>query len=134
MSRSIYTPEIAAEICERIANGESLKRIVEDGHMPSETTVLRWLADNEMFRGQYARAREAQIEHYADEMVDIADGVAQSDQPAVVQAAKLAIDTRKWIAAKRMPKKYGDKLDVTGHVTLEQLVTSSFAPQVSEGE
>ena len=40
---------------------------------------------------------------------------------AVVHAARLAIDTRKWAAAKRLPKKYGDKLDVesAGNLTVK---------------
>jgi hypothetical protein len=42
-----------------------------------------------------------------DEIIEIADGVRGSRSLTSVRAAKLAIDTRKWMAAKLIPKKYG---------------------------
>jgi hypothetical protein len=110
---SIYSDELAAEICERLASGESLNAICRDESMPTRQAVHEWIADNRAgFGDKYARARAMQVEHYADEIIDIADAVAGETESAVVQAAKLAIDTRKWIAAKRLPKKYGDKVQV----------------------
>jgi hypothetical protein len=40
--------------------------------MPSRTTVLRWLEDNNSFREQYVRAREACMDWYAEEILKIA--------------------------------------------------------------
>ncbi len=59
------------------------------------------------------RAREAQAELRADEITDIADG-AEHGASEAVQAARLRVDARKWIAAKLLPKRYGDKLQHTG--------------------
>jgi hypothetical protein len=81
---------------------------------------MDWIADNRAgFGDKYARAREMQVEHYVDEMIDIADAVAGSTDSAEVQAARLAIDTRKWAAAKRLPRKYGERVDLEhgGNVT-----------------
>jgi hypothetical protein len=44
-------------------------------------------------------------------MIRIADSVRHAKSQAEVQAAKLAIDTRKWIASKHAPKRYGDKIE-----------------------
>lgn len=123
---SDFSPEIANEICERLAKGESLRSITgadRDDFMPGQTTVYRWLEENEEFRKQYAHARERQADHYAEEIVDIADGrddwkptdaeIAQ----AIVrdpQRDRLRIDARKWVASKLAPKKYGDKVALTG--------------------
>ena len=41
-----------------------------------------------------------------DELVDLADKATAKN----VQAVKLAIDTRKWVLSKRLPKKYGDRM------------------------
>ena len=111
---SRYSDETAAEICERIALGESLVSVTNDPAMPSETTVIRWLSDDRYseFRALYARARDAQVERFIDEIVDIADRVKDCIDSAVVNAARLAIDTRKWAAAKRLPRKYGDRIGV----------------------
>src|SRR5436853_6196862 len=70
---SDYTLETALEICARLADGQSLRAICRDEAMPDARTVFRWLEANESFRQQYARAREAQADALADEIVDIAD-------------------------------------------------------------
>jgi hypothetical protein len=45
-----------------------------------------------------------------------------------LQRSRLRVDTRKWIASKLKPKKYGDKVEHehSGKLTLEQLVTGSI--------
>ena len=70
---SIYTPEVAAEICERMAAGESLRSICRSEDMPKESTVRLWALDNrEGFYPQYARAMETRMEGLADEILEIA--------------------------------------------------------------
>ena len=94
--------------------------------MPSLRAVMGWLfdGDHEEFVRQYARAREAQAEVRADEIVDIADDVLSDftkDKDGKVtvnhdhiQRSRLRVDARKWIAAKLLPKRYGDKMQHTG--------------------
>lgn len=120
---SDFTPEIANEICERLAKGESLRTITgadRDDFMPSETTVRRWLAGEEdwsaEFRRQYAHARDCQADHYAEEIIAIADctdvPLSRVDAPVPPrdpQRDRLRIDARKWYASKLAPKKYGER-------------------------
>ncbi len=119
---SRYTLKLADEICERLAEGESLRRICSVEEMPNKATVFRWLSQHKAFRDQYARAREAQADSLADEILDIADE-ADNDSyiddngnvrtnHEVVARSKLRVDARKWIAAKLKPKVYGDKPDL----------------------
>ena len=68
-----YGIETRTEICKRIASGESLTAICKDEHMPYKDQVLDWLFDEPEFSTQYARAREAQAEHYLDEIISISD-------------------------------------------------------------
>ena len=121
-----YTDALATEICIRLAEGESLRAICRDDTMPGLRTVMRWLfdGDHDDFWQQYARAREAQAEVWADEIVSIADDVSNDfttgkDGKEIVdheniQRSRLRIDARKWIASKLLPKRYGDKLQHTG--------------------
>lgn len=106
-----FTPKIGDEICERLADGESLRRICLTPDMPNKATVFRWLAINKEFRDQYAGAREAQADVLADEIIDIADGkrAEYESGEADVQRDRLSVDARKWVAAKLKPKVYGDK-------------------------
>ncbi len=123
---SLYTEALAAKICTRLAEGETLRAICADKAMPAISTVMGWLFDGKHgeFSEQYARAREAQAEVRADEIVDIADDdttdfTADKDGKLVadhehIQRSRLRVDARKWIAAKLVPTRYGDKLQHTG--------------------
>lgn len=108
---SSYKQDIADDICERLANGESLRRICLTPDYPRQATVFRWLAANEQFREQYRVAREAQADTLADEIIDIADGkrAAYEGIEADVQRDKLSVHARQWVASKLKPKVYGDK-------------------------
>ncbi len=118
---SIYTEELAEIICNRIANGESVRTIEKDEDMPSGVTIYNWLLDEskKLFFKQYAKAREIQAENLFEEINELADmsvndivGDDKSDG-ARVQARKLQVDARKWYLSKVRPQKYGDKMDIT---------------------
>lgn len=92
--------------------------------MPSVRTVLYWLNTNETFLQQYTRAKEEQADYLAEEMMEIADDGSHDldriddygnriENKEFVNRSKLRVETRKWIASKLKPKKYGDKMDVT---------------------
>lgn len=102
---SSYTPEIAAEICERLAGGESLLEICEDDGYPGESTVRAWaLEDREGFSAKYARAREIGYHHEAE---DLGRGIA-TVKPKDVPRARLEFDIKRWRLSKMLPKVYGD--------------------------
>ncbi len=127
---SLYTEALAAKICERLAEGETLRSICRDPAMPDKATVLRWLADKKKadFREQYVYAREMQADALFDEALEIADDASgdwstDKDGKKVldhenIQRSRLRVDTRKWAAGKMAPKKYGDKLDLGGSIGL----------------
>ena len=124
----LYTKEIGDEICQRIAEGESLRSICKSNRMPSCATVLNWTQDKEhAFAEQFARAREIGYFILADEIMEIADDAtndyttrAKEEGAEVVvnhdhiSRSKLRVDTRKWMLSKMLPKVYGDKLAVGG--------------------
>lgn len=105
---SDFTPEIANAICERLADGESLRQICRDDDMPDRSTVRRWLSANEAFRAQYAHAREEQGDAYAEKAVE--EAMTAED----AAKGRLRMDALKWAASKLAPKRYGDKLALTG--------------------
>lgn len=124
---SIYTEELALKICARLALGESLKTICYDKEMPNASTVHAWvLEDKEGFSKKYARARNIQAEVMFDEILEIADDGTNDlmtitkghdsyniEDKEVTNRSKLRVDSRKWYLSKVLPKKFGDKLDLT---------------------
>lgn len=134
---SIFTDEIAVKICEQIATTtKGLRAICGQEGMPSIRTVMYWLHEGDKedgkpefrrFLQQYARAKDEQSDLLVEEMMDIADHTSEDHTPFtgmnVVQRDKLRIETRKWIASKLKPKKYGDKvnLDHSGDISIKQI-------------
>ena len=123
---SDYTQELADNICEALAMGRSMRSVCRDEDMPAMSTVFRWLREKPEFQEQYTRAKEESADAMAEEMLSIADDADDDytdheDKGRVVdrehiQRSRLKIETRKWLASKLRPKKYGDKVqqEVTG--------------------
>lgn len=146
-----YSPDIAAKICARIANGESLRAICRDEGMPNAETVRLWVINDEEFFGQYTRAREAQADSLAEEILEISDDgsndwMERNDpkNPGYefngehVQRSRLRVDARKWFAGKVASKKYGDRVDhehngnVGLTVNVARFVTADNPPEQLE--
>lgn len=103
--------------------------------MPDPSTVYRWLVASESypeFREQYAQARQAQAEKWAEEIMEIADDgtndyVERQTQNGTIvlgdhehiQRSKLRVDTRKWLLSKLQPKKYGEKVETVHSGSVE---------------
>jgi len=114
---SSFTEELADEIFERIASGESMRMICESENMPHRSTVIRWMADNKDFATKCARAREFQSDVMDDLILDTANACTSE----TAQADKVKIAAYQWRASKLAPKKYGDKLELehSGNVTVQ---------------
>ncbi len=129
---STYSAEMADAVCQRIANGESIRAMCLDDDMPAERTVYLWLEAHPEFVQKYAHARERQADFYAAEIVQIADdgrNDTQVDDDGVrivdhdhIARSRLRVDARKWYASKLAPKKYGDRQIVDA--TLDATVTT----------
>jgi hypothetical protein len=129
---SLYSPELAAEICTRLSRGEALRKMCLDDHMPDESTVYDWLFSSKTgdFPKLYALARERQTEFWAEECIQIADETErdtitktgrngeeyESQNSEWINRSRLRVDTRKWLMSKLAPKKYGEKIqqEITG--------------------
>lgn len=124
-----FDQEIADIICERIATCTlSLTSICKaDDALPSVGMIFKWMRDNPEFEKSYARAKDAQIEALMDETIEISDNATNDYMERLnfdgaetgwhlngdaVARSRLRIDTRKWLASKLKPKKYGEKLGV----------------------
>lgn len=131
-----FTPEVAAEICRRLAAGESLRAICKDEGMPPESTVRGWVTDDvQGFAAQYARARDTGLDCIADEIIEIAntphEGTVVTSKEwgeeiktgDMLEHRKLQVDARKWYLSKLAPKRYGDRLHTehSGEVAVTSL-------------
>ncbi len=103
--------------------GKSLVAVCKPKSMPSVKTVLKYaLRDRTGFGESYAQAREIGLRIMEEELLEIADNAGKGETDpklanAAVQRDRLRIDTRKWVAAKQNPRRYGDRVALAGDET-----------------
>ncbi|RQS63847.1 terminase small subunit protein [Burkholderia sp. Bp8984] len=121
-----YTLKAADEICDRLADGEYLRVICRDEHMPAWRTVYHWIEADKDFAARIARAREMGREAIMEDTLVIADTPEEGVETEISETGKkekrgdmlghrkLKIETRFKILAKWDPKKYGEKITHSG--------------------
>lgn len=116
----IEKQDLFDSICDTIVNGKSLRSALMEVSLPAKT-FFAWLRDDDSKCKQYARATEERAELMFEDIFDIADEsperiitkTGEIIDAGHIQDKKVRIDARKWALSKLMPKKYGDKIDVT---------------------
>jgi hypothetical protein len=112
---------ICQEVLEGMRNGLSTFKSCQAAGI-ANSTFHKWVSEDSLLRDNYAHAREDLIERMAQEVMELSDqevpetGDGKKDWQAI-QKHKLQVDTRKWLLSKLAPKKYGDKLEVSGDPT-----------------
>src|SRR5205823_912164 len=112
--------KVFPEVISRIANGTCLSACLKQ-HALDWETFYRHLRQSPEAREAYARASESGVEKWVDEIVEMSDEAIGEPQE-VVTAVRNAVDVRKWLAGKLMPRQYGD--------TPSQLITVNTANTV----
>lgn len=114
--------EAVNEYCRRIAGGESMKTISTDPDMPAMATFLGWCRENPLYSAAYTDALRMRAAVYADECVSLADEADKCTEAYEVQALKLRVETRRWVASRLLPKMYGDHqvVEHTGEVKMNE--------------
>lgn len=157
------TQAIEDEIIQRISEGEPLRQICRDPHMPNYSTVYDWINEKKSdgspsdLSQRFAHAREKGEDAIAEECLEIADNatndwmekfdrdgmsVGYSINGEHVQRSKLRVETRLKLLAKWNPKKYGDKLGVEHDVPpdsplaklYEQMAGTPLRPASEDGD
>jgi hypothetical protein len=120
---SKHSPELVAEICDRISRGEPLLQICKDDRMPERRTVYDWLERIDGLSAQFARAREEGCDAIAEQSLAIMDGepLAVFDEAGNKRYDSGSIAWNKNRAEHRLkllacwnPQKYGSKVAVGG--------------------
>ena len=107
----LRSPENAERVCALLAEGQSLSQIAKVLRISSVGSITDWMRDDAEFAVNYARAREAGCERMADDLIALSNvdcTVNGEPNNALVQQARLRVDTLKWVLSKRFPRQYGD--------------------------
>ena len=115
-------------LCVHLVEGGSLRSFVRDNaDGPAHATWFEWLAGDAIMADRYTQARERSADTLAEDCVLIADSVKDATQfdSARVNAARLRVDARKWVASKLKPKVYADRLETvtSGALTVTHTIS-----------
>ena len=102
---------IMDRIMAELETGRSLVQVCKDDGMPDRETVSRWMRDEPGYAAKYAYARAMQADTLFSEMADVEAKVQAGTMDS--HAARVVLDSMRWLASKLAPKVYGDRLDVS---------------------
>jgi len=103
-----FTDELGAEICDRLADGESLTAICQSPGMPERKQIWRWIQSNAEFAANHARARIVQGHKMAEKHQAVIDETQKGALPPDI--ARVVLGGLQWQAKVLAPRDYGDKL------------------------
>lgn len=105
--KSGYTFALGQAVCEGIAEGATLDRAAAKAGV-NPTTFLRWCHEHDELANEYARARQRQNEAIDDELRALAQQVTPENSRAIETKFRMLT----WIAGKRAPKAFGDRVGI----------------------
>ena len=88
-----------------VAEGKTIRQIAAH-YGVSAGSIIAWLTDTAERTEQYARARDAAADLFETEIIEAALCVS----PETASADRVKIDALKWVAARRAPKRYSERL------------------------
>ncbi len=117
---SVFRPELALAIIERVAEGETLSAICKGDGMPTATTFRRWALSREEVWEAFQAARELKADSLFDEALDLARDIKKEPGgPQRVRAHDIAMNHLRWAAGKLNPQKYSDRSQINVTVPIQ---------------
>lgn len=124
------TPARVKAVLDRIEAGESERSACKAENVSRSS--FRTMALRSGVDDQYARA----LEMLAQDQVEAMEKTLEDMRTGTIDAsmARVEIDARKWFASKFLPKRYGDKLDLTsdGKQLPTPIISIAAAPETKE--
>ena len=104
------------DICDRVANGEPLTRVLKLEGMPAPSTFWRWISANPDAARLWEQARENAGHTLAHRVSDIAEDVRTGKLEP--DAARVILNAYQWAAGKFTPRHYSDRFAQLGGLQL----------------
>jgi hypothetical protein len=106
---SEYDFDLCIEICNELAEGQNIKRILDSNdRYPDWTTFRRWKQNNEELRTLYINSQQDKAIALENELDDLRDLLSSKEIDA--STYNVLAQTVKWKMAKFYPKVFGDKV------------------------
>ena len=107
-----YDYVLCVEICDKLADGDNIKRILNsDTNYPNWTTFRRWKQLNSELSTLYINSQQDKAIALENELDDLRDLLSSKEIDH--QTYNVLAQTLKWKMAKFYPKVFGDRTDIT---------------------
>lgn len=107
---SSYSEAVADQICDAVAEGRLITDICDSEGFPSYKTFRKWRAEHESFSERIARAREDQMDYYADRIMRLNAEMNATNW----QYTNAQIRNIQWLMGKLKAATYGERTALTG--------------------
>lgn len=102
-------------VCERLADGQSLRRACREEGVKAPT-FLDWVEQDEDVAERYARARATGAEVEFERLREIVEEEPPTDMQGKTDSGwvawkRMQVDTFKWQLSKKRPERYGDRIE-----------------------
>ena len=106
-----YNPMMAVEMCERIADGATLRDLCTPGNgFVTYYTFRRWCLTQPELALAYREARTLSAINFEEESIDMAREIRKEPGSAQrVRAYDVAMNHLRWVAARRNPQLFSEK-------------------------
>lgn len=116
-----------------IEEGQSLNQIINTRtreETPSYSGFMVWINEDEHLLEKYTHACARRADLIFDEIIEIADDnhndYKDTERGRIVdqehiQRSRLKVDARKWYLGKLDSKRFGEKMELSGQVKIEQI-------------
>ncbi len=112
-----YCKKTAEAVCERFADGETIRQISADEDMPSWGAIQGWLIRHKEFREAYTAARSIHADFEFERLRGIVDQVLSGD--ITPDVGRVVMNEINWILGRMKPRVYGDYKQIDATVQAE---------------
>ena len=128
---SEYNFDLCIEICNELAEGQNIKRILDSkDNYPDWTTFRRWKNNNEELRTLYINSQQDKAIALENELDDLRDMLTIKAIDS--STYNVLASTIKWKMAKFYPKVFGDKVDVTSDNKAIQTLPTAIQVEITK--
>lgn len=117
---AVLNPDLALQVCERIAGGERLRAICKDPKMPSAYTFIQWTLMHPEVHTAFTAAK--QLSSFAkDELAEekLEELIETPGTPQKVAAYRAYVNHLRWAAERRNAAEYGARAPVNIAVPIQ---------------
>lgn len=117
---SVYRMELAIEVCEKIAQGGTLRAIERLDGMPPATAFRKWVLEHKDLHDMYALARSMAADAIFDEALDLAREIKETPETGTkVRAFDVLLHQLRWSAGKLNPQQYSERSSISFVVPIQ---------------